>query len=189
MSPIIALIASTVIIVIVIIVVIWTYGRLLHKVGPNQALIISGYDGVKVITGGSYFVLPLYQRVQYLSLELMSFELPIVLDLSPSQGGTVNVQAVALIKVRSDAESVLTAAEQFLSKSQQERDHLIRLVVEGHLRGVIDRLSGEEPLRDPELIATQMFKTTLADLNRMGLEMISFTLKRDTSTSSSSPVA
>ena len=189
MSPIILLITATVVIVIVIIVVIWTNGRLLHKVGPNQALILSGYGGVKVITGGSSFVIPLYQHAQYLSLELMSFELPFMLDLSPEQGGTVNVQAVALIKVRSDAESVMTAAEQFLSKSQQERDHLIRLVVEGHLSGVIDQLSGEELLRDPEQIATYMFQTTSADLNRMGLEMISFTLKRDTSPSISSPMA
>jgi flotillin len=69
------------------------------------------------------------------------------------------------------------------------REHLIRLVVEGHLRGVIDQLSGEELLRDPEQIATYMFQTTRADLNRMGLEMISFTLKRDTSPSSSSLMA
>ena len=189
MSPIVLLITATVVIVIAILVVIWTTGRLLHKVGPNQALILSGYGGVKVVTGGSSFVIPLYQRAQYLSLELLSFELPFVLDLSPAQGGTVNVQAVALLKVRSDAQSVLTAAEQFLSKSQQERDHLIRLVVEGHLRGVIDQLSGEELLRDPEQIATQVFTATRADLNRMGLEMISFTLKRDTSTSSSSLMA
>jgi flotillin len=189
MAPIILLITATVVLVIVIIVVIWTYGRLLHKVGPNQALIISGYGGVKVVTGGSSFVMPLYQRAQYLSLELMSFELPFVLDLSPAPGGPVHVQAVALIKVRSDAQSVLTAAEQFLSKSQQERDHLIRLVVEGHLHGVIDQLSGEERLSDTEQIATHLLQTTRADLNRMGLEMISFTLKRDTSPSSSSPMA
>jgi flotillin len=189
MSPIILIMMAAVVIVIVTLVVIWITGRLLHKVGPNQALILSGYGGVKVIIGGSTFVIPLYQRAQYLSLELMSFELPVVLDLSPEQGGTVNFQAVTLIKVRSDAESVMTAAEQFLSKSVQERDHLIRLVVEGHLRGVIDQLSEEELLRDPEQIATHVFQTTRADLNRMGLEMISFTLKRDTSPSSSSLMA
>jgi hypothetical protein len=50
-------------------------------------------------------------------------------------------------------------------------------------------VSGEELLRDPEQIATHLFQTTFADLNRMGLEMISFTLKRDTSTSSSSLMA
>ncbi len=135
------------------------------------------------------FVIPLYQHAQYLSLELMSFDLPLVFDLSPVQGGPLNVQAVALIKVRPDETSILRAAEQFLSKSQQERDHLIRLVVEGHLHGIIDQLSGEELLKDPEPIATQMFKTTLADLNRMGLEMISFTLKRDASSPRSSLMA
>ena len=188
-DPLILTIIGFVAMVVVVLILIQIMGRLLRKVGPNQALIVYGAGGTKVITGGSQFVLPLYQRAQYLSLELMAFELPFVLDLSAEQGGTVNVRAVALIKVRSDAESVLTAAEQFLSKSQQERDHLIRLVVEGHLCGVIDQWSGEELLRDPEQIATHVFQTTLADLNRMGLEMISFTLKRDTSTSSYSLLA
>lgn len=117
MSPIILVITVTVVMVIMILVIIWTTGRLLHKVGPNQALIIFGSGGVNVVTGGSSFVIPLYQRAQYLSLELMSFELPFVLDRSAERGGSVNVRAVALIKVRSDAESILTAAEQFLSKS------------------------------------------------------------------------
>ena len=165
--------------VVVLLFMINIYGRLLHKVGPNQALIIYGSGGVEVVTGGAHFVIPLYQRAQYLSLELMSFELPLVLDLSPAQGGTVNVQAVALIKVRSDAESIMTAAEQFLSKSLQEREHLIRLVLEGHLLGIIGQLSGEELVKDLENVGTQMFRTMSADLDRMGLEMISFTIKRD----------
>jgi uncharacterized membrane protein YqiK len=47
MSPIILLITATVVFVIVILVIIWSTGRLLYKVGPNQALILSGYGGVK----------------------------------------------------------------------------------------------------------------------------------------------
>jgi len=54
---------------------------------------------------------------------------------------------------------------------------------------VIDQLSEEELPKDPEQISTHMFQTTRADLSRMGLEMISFTLKRDTSLSSSSLMA
>src|SRR5258708_13361944 len=121
--------------VVVVFSLIQTVGRLLRKVGPNQALIVYGAGGTKVITGGSHFVLPLYQRAQDFSLELMSFDVAPSQDLYTTQGVAVNVEAVTQIKVRSDDESVKTAAEQFLSKSQQEREGLIRLVMEGHLRG------------------------------------------------------
>ena len=48
--------------------------------------------------------------------------------------------------MKSDRESVLTAAEQFLTKSDQEREGLIRLVMEGHLRGIIGQLTVERDL-------------------------------------------
>ena len=63
------------------------------------------------------FVVPLYQRAQEFSLELMSFDVAPAQDLYTSQGVAVNVEAVTQIKVRSDEESVKTAAEQFLSKT------------------------------------------------------------------------
>src|SRR5215475_495380 len=132
----ITIIVGAVAAVIVLIVLVQTYGRLLRKVGPNQALIVYGAGGTKVITGGSHFVIPLYQRAQDFSLELMSFDVAPSQDLYTTQGVAVNVEAVTQIKVRSDEESVKTAAEQFLSKPQDMRENLIRLVMEGHLRGI-----------------------------------------------------
>ena len=123
--------------VIVVILLIQTVGRLLRKVGPNQALIVYGAGNTRVITGGSHFVIPLYQRAQELSLELMSFDVAPSQDLYTTQGVAVNVEAVTQIKIRSDEQSIKTAAEQFLSKTQSDRENLIRLVMEGHLRGIV----------------------------------------------------
>ena len=71
MDPLILLIIGVVIGVVVLFILIQTWGRLLRKVGPNQALIVYGAvpGGTKVITGGSKFVVPLYQRAQVISLE------------------------------------------------------------------------------------------------------------------------
>lgn len=52
---------------IVFIVCFRIYGGLLRKVGPNQALIVYGKGGTKVITGGAEFVIPLLQRAQELN--------------------------------------------------------------------------------------------------------------------------
>ncbi|HEU5230714.1 MAG TPA: flotillin family protein, partial [Ktedonobacteraceae bacterium] len=113
------------------------YGGLLRKVGPNQALIISGKNGTDVINGRARIVIPLLERAQEFSLELMSFDVAPRQALYTTQGVAVNVEAVTQIKVRSDPESIKTAAEQFLSKSQADRENLIRLVMEGHLRGIV----------------------------------------------------
>ena len=179
MDPLILLVIGVVVGVVVLFILIQTWGRLLRKVGPNQALIVYGavQGGTKVITGGSQFVVPLYQRAQEFSLELMSFDVAPAQDLYTSQGVAVNVEAVTQIKVRSDEESVKTAAEQFLSKSQQDRENLIRLVMEGHLRGIVGQLTVEELVKDPENVGAKMLKTVTPDMDKMGLEVISFTIK------------
>src|SRR5438067_8253721 len=177
MDPLILLIIGVVAIVVVVIIIIQTIGRLLRKVGPNQALIVYGAGGTRVITGGSHFVVPLYQRAQDFSLELMSFDVAPSQDLYTTQGVAVNVEAVTQIKVRSDEESIKTAAEQFLSKRQQERENLIRLVMEGHLRGIVGQLTVEDLVKDPENVGAKMLKTVTPDMEKMGLEVISFTIK------------
>src|SRR5438132_1688661 len=179
MDPLILLVIGVAALVAVVFILIQTWGRLLRKVGPNQALIVYGAvpGGTKVITGGSKFVVPLYQRAQEFSLELMSFDVAPAQDLYTSQGVAVNVEAVTQIKVRSDDASITTAAEQFLSKSQQEREGLIRLVMEGHLRGIVGQLTVEELVKDPENVGSKMLKTVTPDMEKMGLEVISFTIK------------
>ena len=72
---------------------------------------------------------------------------------------------------------MLTAAEQFLTKTDQEREGLIRLVMEGHLRGIIGQLTVEEIVKQPEMVSDRMRSTCAEDMNKMGLEVISFTIK------------
>ncbi|MEO6892223.1 MAG: SPFH domain-containing protein [Ktedonobacteraceae bacterium] len=165
------------IIVVVVLIGIRTYASLLRKVGPNQALIVYGPRGTKVVTGRSAFVNPLFERAQPFSLELMSFDVAPPQDLYTTQGVAVNVEAVTQIKARSDEQSVKTSAEQFLSKSQPERENLIRLVMEGHLRGIVGQLTVEELVKDPENVGSKMLKTVTPDMEKMGLEVISFTIK------------
>src|SRR3989440_3373966 len=176
-SFLLTIIGVVVVAVVVVFILIQTYGRLLRKVGPNQALIVYGAGGTKIITGGSKLVIPLTQRADVFPLELMSFDVAPRQDLYTSQGVAVNVEAVTQIKVRCDEESITTAAEQFLSKSQQDRENLIRLVMEGHLRGIVGQLTVEELVKDPENVGSKMLKTVTPDMDKMGLEVISFTIK------------
>jgi flotillin len=151
--------------------------RLHRKAGPHEALIIYGFGGTRVVKGHGAIVWPMVQICRELSLELMSFDVAPQQDLYTKQGVAVTVEAVAQIKVKSDVESILTASEQFLTKSDQEREGLIRLVMEGHLRGIIGQLTVEEIVKQPEMVGERMRATCADDMSKMGLEVISFTIK------------
>ncbi len=148
-----------------------------RKVGPNQALIVYGMGGTKVHKGGGTIVYPYVQSAKELSLELMSFDVAPTQDLYTQQGVAVTVEAVTQLKVKSDPVSILTAAEQFLSKPPADRENLIRLVMEGHLRGIVGQLTVEQIVKEPEMVGNRMRTTVSDDLNKMGLEVISFTIR------------
>lgn len=148
-----------------------------RKAGPNEAIVIYGVRGPRVIKGGGAIIFPIVENSKQLSLELMSFDVAPQQDLYTKQGVAVTVEAVAQIKVRSDKESILTAAEQFLTKSPDQREGLIRLVMEGHLRGIIGQLTVEQIVKEPEMVAERMRSTCMDDMSKMGLEVISFTIR------------
>src|SRR5262245_33778355 len=153
-------------------------GSVYRRVGPNQALIVYGSGGTHIVTGGGKIVWPLFQSSQSLSLELMSFDVAPEQDLYTAQGVAVAVEAVAQIKVKADPDSIRTAAEQFLTKPQDEREALIRLVMEGHLRGIVGLLTVEQIVKEPEMVAGRVRQTVADDLSKMGLEVVSFTIKK-----------
>jgi len=163
--------------VLVLFMIFGVFARLYQKAGPHEALVVYGAGGTKVVKGHGTVVVPLVQNVRYLSLELMSFDVAPQQDLYTKQGVAVTVEAVAQIKVKSDQVSILTASEQFLTKTPPQREGLIRLVMEGHLRGIIGQLTVEEIVKQPEMVSDRMRGTCADDMSKMGLEVISFTIK------------
>src|SRR5579862_9501159 len=153
------------------------FARLYRKAGPHEALVVYGFRGTRIVKGRGTVIFPMIENYRELSLQLMSFDVAPQQDLYTKQGVAVTVEAVAQIKVKSDPESIQTAAEQFLTKTPQEREGLIRLVMEGHLRGIIGQLTVEEIVKQPEMVGDRMRSTCAGDMNKMGLEVISFTIK------------
>src|SRR5881275_521500 len=153
------------------------FAKLFRKAGPHEAIIVYGFRGTRVVKGRGTVIFPMVESCRGLSVEMMSFDVAPKQDLYTKQGVAVTVEAVAQLKVKSDVESIKTAAEQFLTKAPEQREGLIRLVMEGHLRGIIGQLKVEEIVKEPEMVADRMRSTCADDMNKMGLEVISFTIK------------
>src|SRR5437588_3518912 len=163
--------------VLAILMIMIVIAKMYRKVGPNEALIRYGMGGTEVYCGKGALIFPMVQTCRDLSLELMSFDVAPQQNLYTKQGVAVTVEAVAQIKVKNDKESILTAAEQFLTKRPEQREALIRLVMEGHLRGIIGQLTVEQIVKEPEMVGDRMRSTCADDMSKMGLEVISFTIK------------
>jgi len=163
--------------VLAILLILVTLAKMFRKAGPNEALIVYGFRGTRVVKGHGTIIFPMVEMCRELPLELMSFDVAPQQDLYTKQGVAVTVEAVAQIKVKSDRESIETAAEQLLTKTPPQREGLIRLVMEGHLRGIIGQLTVEEIVKQPEMVADRMRSTCADDMNKMGLEVVSFTIK------------
>jgi flotillin len=163
--------------VVAVLLIMGLVARTYRKAGPHEALIVYGFRKTRIINGGGTVVFPMVEVCRELSLELMSFDVAPQQSLYTNQGVAVTVEAVAQLKVKSDPVSIRTAAEQFLTKKPEQREGLIRLVMEGHLRGIIGQLTVEQIVKEPEMVGGRMRSTCADDMSKMGLDVVSFTLK------------
>jgi flotillin len=171
-------------------VLAFVYSARYKKVGPNEVLIISGRRvlvpdattgervrrSFRVVRGGGAFIWPVLERVDNLSLELMTIEV-VTTNVYTSQGVPVTVDGVAQVKVGSDDVSIITAAEQFLSKSTTQIQNVALQTLEGHLRAILGNLSVEEIYRDRDKFAQRVQEVSALDMKNMGLTIVSFTIK------------
>jgi flotillin len=162
-----------------------------RKVGPNKVLIVSGRRGsyldrttgetvvksFRIYHGGGTFVMPLREKVDMMSVELMTLEIRTP-EFFTKFGVPIVVDGIAQIKVRSDDPlAVATAAEMFLSKTEKEMNEIAHQMMQGHLRAVISTMPFEQIHADPESFQQTVQRLTAADLANMGVEVVSFTIR------------
>jgi flotillin len=153
------------------------------KVGPNEVLIISGRGsrrrgarGYRIVRGGGTYVRPFRERVQRLSLELMQFEVRTGETYS-MHGVPVQADGVCMVKIDGSDEGIERAAEQFLSRRQEDIVRTAMQAVEGHMRSAIGGLSIEDIYRDRQRLVEQVRELVQPDLERMGLTIVSLTIR------------
>ncbi|MBX9573620.1 MAG: hypothetical protein K2X77_32260 [Candidatus Obscuribacterales bacterium] len=165
--------------VIVVCVLFSLIVGMFQKCPPNTALIVFGAfsSQPKVIKGGGTVVLPLLQASKPLSLEVMTIDVKSSAACLTKNGVPVFVEGVAQVKVDGDDESIRTAAEQFLSKSVDDVMAVAHETLIGHLRGILGTMEVEELIQSTESFSRKVQENTIPDLRKMGLTIVSFTIK------------
>lgn len=182
------------IVVAILLVLLGVFVTRYRTAGPDEALIVTGsYLGgknvnmddagnrIKIVRGGGTFVMPVFQQAKPLSL--LSSKLDVQTpEVYTEQGVPVIADGTAIIKIGGSIGEIATAAEQFLGKTRDDREQEAKEVLEGHLRSILGSMTVEEIYKNRERFSQEVQKVASQDLAKMGLVIVSFTIKdlRDT---------
>ncbi len=179
MDPLMTLLIPVVVVgvVIALLMAMWLIGRNYIKVSPNTVAVLSGRRrklpdgrvvGYRMVKGGAALRIPVLEKVEYLSLNVMTIPLEIRRAYTV-KGVPVSVKAVANVKVRSDDTSLQAAAERFLGMSHDQVQRVIFQTLEGHLRSILGTLTVEEVNSDRTSFAQKLTSEAAVDLEKMGI--------------------
>merc|ERR1711942_458556 len=98
-------------------------------------------------------------------------------NVETKQGVPLTVTGVAQVKIMKDPKLLNIAAEQFLGKSEGDITDTILQTLEGHLRAILGTLTVEEVYKDRDQFANLVREVAAPDVGRMGIEILSFTIK------------
>jgi len=159
---------------------IWFVRRFLYICTPNQVLIFSGGGrqrmpdgterGFRTVFGGRGWRRPFIEKVSRMSLNIM--EVPIHVRGAYSKGGIpLIVDAIANVKISSDPRLIGNAIERFLGRNPEEIRRVAKETLEGHLRGVLAKLTPEEVNEDRLKFAGELSQESADDLNKLGIHL------------------
>lgn len=152
---------------------------LLYICPPNEVLIFTGRKyrypdgtvrGFKVLFGGRRIRIPILETVDRMSLGTL--EVPITIRNAYSMGGIpLSVEAIANVKITNDENRIANAIERFLGRDQNEIRRVAKETLEGHLRGVLSRLTPEEVNEDRLKFADELSRESELDLSKLGIHL------------------
>jgi flotillin len=153
--------------------------QFLYVCRPNEILIFSGRRytledgsevGYRVVHGGWAFRIPILEKVDRMDLRTIPIDL--AAHNAYSKGGIpLDLQAAAYVKVSSDPRKVNNAIERFLGRDPAEIRTVAKESLEGHLRGIVARMTPEEVNEDRLKFAEEMVHETTEDFDRLGLQL------------------
>jgi flotillin len=176
--------------VVVVALILILFAKQYRKVGPNEVLIISGGRkrtvvdpdgtrhkvGYRMHIGGGTLVLPFIESAQILPLEVYTLDLQVP-DVLTAQGISISAQGQGQVKIGSDESAIRMAAEQFLGRGGEGIKDVAGKILEGHMRAALGSMTVEQLYQQRGEFAERVRESVTEDFRRMGLLILSFSLK------------
>ena len=146
---------------------------------PNEVYIFSGRSrtlsdgssvGYRIVHGGYAFRVPLFENVERMDLTTLPIELNV--HNAFSKGGIpLTMHAIANVKINSDPAKLGNAIERFLGRDIEEIKRSAKESLEGHLRGVLARMTPEEINEDRLKFSEELVREAGDDFDKLGIQL------------------
>ena len=161
--------------ILVVIILIACAGYV--KAPPDTAYLISGFRKPRILIGKAGVRIPFLERMDKLSLKMFSVDVKTT-DYVPN-AEYINVKVDATVKIRiGQSENMMTLASKFfLNEGESMIISRVQDTLEGNMREIVGQMRLEEMVTDRKAFGERVQENAIPDLEKMGLEMISFNVQ------------
>ena len=146
------------------------------KAPPDEAYIISGLRK-KVLIGKAGIKVPFLERLDKLSLKLISVDVKTATSVPTADYINIKVDSVVNIKISDKEQMIALAAQNFLNQNTAYICGVAREVLEGNVREIVGQMGLQDMVNDRKKFAEKVQENASPDLAAMGLEIVSFNVQ------------
>ena len=147
------------------------------KSPPHTAYIISGFRKPRILIGKAGIRIPFLERLDKLSLKMFSVDVKTTDFVPNAEYINVKVDATVKIRIGQSQEMMALASKFFLNESEQMIISRVQDTLEGNMREIVGQMRLEEMVTDRKAFGDRVQENAIPDLQKMGLEMISFNVQ------------
>ena len=166
-------IGAAVVVVLLIVLVLVGY----VKAPPDTAYMISGFRKPRILIGKAGIRIPVLERLDKLSLKMFSVDVKTTDYVPNAEYINVKVDATVKIRIGQSEEMMSLASKFFLNEGEDMIIRRVQDTLEGNMREIVGQMRLEEMVTDRKAFGERVQENAIPDLQKMGLEMISFNVQ------------
>ncbi len=147
------------------------------KAPPDTAYIISGLGKPRILIGKAGIRIPFFERMDKLSLKMFSVDVKTTDFVPNAEYINVKVDATVKIRIGQSVEMMTLASKFFLNEGEDMIIRRVQDTLEGNMREIVGQMRLEEMVTDRKAFGERVQENAIPDLEKMGLEMISFNVQ------------
>ena len=147
------------------------------KAPPDTAYIISGFRKPRILIGKAGIRIPFLERMDKLSLKMFSVDVKTTDYVPNAEYINVKVDATVKIRIGQTPEMMALASKFFLNEKETMIISRVQDTLEGNMREIVGQMRLEEMVTDRKAFSERVQENAIPDLEKMGLEMISFNVQ------------
>lgn len=143
---------------------------------PDVAYIVSGLRK-RVVIGKATVKLPILERLDKLSLRVMSVDVKTGDFVPTNDYMNVKVDGIVKVQIPNDADMIDRASRNFLNQPEDYIILAVQDVLEGNMREIVGQMKLTDMVQDRKRFGELVQENAVPDLSKLGLEIVSFNVQ------------